>query len=265
MRVHSPREVAVCAGTAGSACGGPPGGCLWAQGESTEGPLSPSRARSSLVWILSVRYHTGLVTLGPVPRQRGTDRGGDRQSGPFWRPEPWEKPELSGNSVFPPPPPQRLPPPAGRPPPTLALALALTPASPGPALCPHSHVKGLHLNMAFILNGRILTLFLVRHCPRLFGFTQRDMELMLPFKEKIFYKPLRESGYMHIQSTKPDTVGEPALGTRRPGRGSRPFHPAGRWRGVGGLTRPRSRAPGMHTAREGPELALRLRVSAEVI
>nr|XP_060500896.1 epoxide hydrolase 1 [Panthera onca] len=68
-----------------------------------------------------------------------------------------------------------------------------------------SHVKGLHLNMAFILNGRILTLFLVWHCARLFGFTQRDMELMLPFK--IFYRLLRESGYMHIQSTKPDTVG----------------------------------------------------------
>ncbi|XP_025782066.1 epoxide hydrolase 1 [Puma concolor] len=83
----------------------------------------------------------------------------------------------------------------------------------GALICTHmaqmvpSHVKGLHLNMAFILNGRILTLFLVRHCPRLFGFTQRDMELMLPFKEKIFYRPLRESGYMHIQSTKPDTVG----------------------------------------------------------
>ncbi|XP_043424575.1 epoxide hydrolase 1 [Prionailurus bengalensis] len=83
----------------------------------------------------------------------------------------------------------------------------------GALICTHmaqmvpSHVKGLHLNMAFILNGRILTLFLARHCPRLFGFTQRDMELMLPFKEKIFYRPLRESGYMHIQSTKPDTVG----------------------------------------------------------
>ncbi|XP_058557998.1 epoxide hydrolase 1-like [Neofelis nebulosa] len=83
----------------------------------------------------------------------------------------------------------------------------------GALICTHmaqmvpSHVKGLHLNMVFILNGRILTLFLVRHCPRLFGFTQRDMELMLPFKEKIFYRPLRESGYMHIQSTKPDTVG----------------------------------------------------------
>uniref|UniRef100_A0A673SUS2 Epoxide hydrolase n=1 Tax=Suricata suricatta TaxID=37032 RepID=A0A673SUS2_SURSU len=75
-----------------------------------------------------------------------------------------------------------------------------------------SHVKGLHLNMAFILNGGILTLFLVRCCPRLFGYTERDMELLLPVKEKIFYTTLRESGYMHIQSTKPDTVGELMLG-----------------------------------------------------
>lgn len=73
--------------------------------------------------------------------------------------------------------------------------------------------------MAFLLNGGMLTLFLARHCPRLFGYTERDMELMCPVKEKIFYHSMRESGYMHIQSTKPDTVGERVLGLRSAGGG----------------------------------------------
>ena len=71
-----------------------------------------------------------------------------------------------------------------------------------------SHVKGMHLNMAFVIrNSYTLTLFLGRRFGRLFGYTERDMELIYPFKEKIFYTVMRESGYLHIQSTKPDTVG----------------------------------------------------------
>ncbi|XP_011359143.1 epoxide hydrolase 1 [Pteropus vampyrus] len=71
-----------------------------------------------------------------------------------------------------------------------------------------SHVKGMHLNMALILrNFYTLTLFLGRRFGGLFGYTERDMELLYPVKEKIFYSIIRESGYMHIQSTKPDTVG----------------------------------------------------------
>nr|XP_021535181.1 epoxide hydrolase 1 [Neomonachus schauinslandi] len=70
-----------------------------------------------------------------------------------------------------------------------------------------SHVKGLHLNMAFVLNPGTLTLLLGRRFPRFFGYTQRDIELLYPFKEKVFYSLMRESGYMHIQGTKPDTVG----------------------------------------------------------
>ncbi|KAL2770723.1 epoxide hydrolase 1 isoform d precursor [Daubentonia madagascariensis] len=71
-----------------------------------------------------------------------------------------------------------------------------------------SHVKGLHLNMALILrNFFTLTLLLGRRFGGLFGYTERDMELMYPFKEKFFYSIMRESGYMHIQCTKPDTVG----------------------------------------------------------
>ncbi|KAF5914082.1 hypothetical protein HPG69_010241 [Diceros bicornis minor] len=72
-----------------------------------------------------------------------------------------------------------------------------------------SHVKGLHLNMALVLrNFYTLTLLLGRRFSGLFGYTERDVELMYPFKEKIFYSIMRESGYMHIQCTKPDTVGE---------------------------------------------------------
>uniref|UniRef100_A0A8D1CYB7 Epoxide hydrolase 1 n=1 Tax=Sus scrofa TaxID=9823 RepID=A0A8D1CYB7_PIG len=70
-----------------------------------------------------------------------------------------------------------------------------------------SHVKGLHLNVALVLrNVYTLTFFLGRRLGRLFGYTERDLELLYPFK-KTFYTLMRESGYMHIQSTKPDTVG----------------------------------------------------------
>lgn len=90
-----------------------------------------------------------------------------------------------------------------------------------------SHVKGLHLNMAFVVrNFHTLTLFLGPRFRKLFGYTERDMELMSPLKEKMFYSLIRESGYMHIQCTKPDTVGacrEGAHGAR--GGGLHPFHP----------------------------------------
>lgn len=67
-----------------------------------------------------------------------------------------------------------------------------------------------------------LTLFLGRRFRGLFGYTERDMELMYPVKEKIFYTLMRESGYMHIQSTKPDTVGECSAGEGVPhGAGGR--------------------------------------------
>ncbi|KAB1258916.1 Epoxide hydrolase 1 [Camelus dromedarius] len=70
-----------------------------------------------------------------------------------------------------------------------------------------SHVKGLHLNMALILrNFYTISLLLGRRFGGLFGYTERDMELLYPFK-KVFYSLVRESGYMHIQCTKPDTVG----------------------------------------------------------
>ncbi|KAF6073264.1 epoxide hydrolase 1 [Phyllostomus discolor] len=70
------------------------------------------------------------------------------------------------------------------------------------------HVKGLHVNMAFVLrNFYTLTLFLGARLQKFFGYTERDVELMFPLKEKMLYSLVRESGYLHIQSTKPDTVG----------------------------------------------------------
>uniref|UniRef100_A0A8C5LJ36 Epoxide hydrolase n=1 Tax=Jaculus jaculus TaxID=51337 RepID=A0A8C5LJ36_JACJA len=71
-----------------------------------------------------------------------------------------------------------------------------------------SHVKGLHLNMALISRTfYTLTPLLGRRFGGLFGYTERDTQLLYPFKEKIFYSIMRESGYLHIQATKPDTVG----------------------------------------------------------
>lgn len=70
--------------------------------------------------------------------------------------------------------------------------------------------------MAFVVrNFHALTLFLGPRFRKLFGYTERDMQLMYPLKEKVFYSLIRESGYMHIQCTKPDTVGAcPSRGAR---------------------------------------------------
>ncbi|XP_072106439.1 epoxide hydrolase 1-like, partial [Mobula birostris] len=70
-------------------------------------------------------------------------------------------------------------------------------------------VLGIHLNFFPLtkLNLQILpSLFLGPYMPSLFGFTQTDVERMYPFMRNIS-KLLKESGYMHIQGTKPDTVG----------------------------------------------------------
>ncbi|XP_040286492.1 epoxide hydrolase 1 [Bufo bufo] len=73
-----------------------------------------------------------------------------------------------------------------------------------------SNVKGLHLNMVFLSSGSltvVLSIFLGRWFPGLFGFDQEDLRRMFPFVKKFFYHPMKESGYMHIQATKPDTAG----------------------------------------------------------
>lgn len=53
-----------------------------------------------------------------------------------------------------------------------------------------------------------LSILLGRYFPRLFGFTDRDIQRLYPCMEKLVVETVKESGYMHIQSTKPDTVGE---------------------------------------------------------
>ncbi|KAM3930699.1 epoxide hydrolase 1-like [Leptodactylus fuscus] len=71
-------------------------------------------------------------------------------------------------------------------------------------------VKGLHLNVVFISNGglkMLLCILLGRYLPWLVGFTREDVKRFFPFTEKSVYAVLRESGYLHIQGTKPDTVG----------------------------------------------------------
>ncbi|XP_066467765.1 epoxide hydrolase 1 isoform X2 [Tiliqua scincoides] len=72
------------------------------------------------------------------------------------------------------------------------------------------HVKGLHLNMAVNLTlgfKELVSILLGRHFPKLFGFQDEDVQRMFPFKAKVLYKLLMESGYFHLQATKPDTAG----------------------------------------------------------
>ncbi|XP_073527778.1 epoxide hydrolase 1-like isoform X2 [Phyllobates terribilis] len=71
-------------------------------------------------------------------------------------------------------------------------------------------VKGLHLNMYIITKGglkMLLCLLLGRYLPWLVGFTREDVARVYPYIEKSGYAIMLESGYLHIQSTKPDTVG----------------------------------------------------------
>ncbi|XP_009684985.2 epoxide hydrolase 1 isoform X1 [Struthio camelus] len=71
-------------------------------------------------------------------------------------------------------------------------------------------VKGLHLNLIFISTrglGRMISVMLGSYVPWLVGLTKEDVRRMYPFLQKNIYNLLRESGYLHIQATKPDTAG----------------------------------------------------------
>ncbi|XP_034554727.1 epoxide hydrolase 1 [Notolabrus celidotus] len=70
-------------------------------------------------------------------------------------------------------------------------------------------VKGLHVNFAPPNPGLLMasSLMLGRRFPKLFGFTDLDVQRLFPCFEKQMVEPIKESGYMHIQATKPDTVG----------------------------------------------------------
>lgn len=73
-----------------------------------------------------------------------------------------------------------------------------------------THVKGLHLSMVSVGRmsfTRLFSLAFGQYFPGFFGFQDEDVRRMYPILKKMFYKTLRESGYLHIQATKPDTVG----------------------------------------------------------
>lgn len=53
-----------------------------------------------------------------------------------------------------------------------------------------------------------LSIMFGRHFPKLFGFTEVDIQRLYPCKEKLVVESIKETGYMHIQATKPDTVGK---------------------------------------------------------
>lgn len=75
-----------------------------------------------------------------------------------------------------------------------------------------SCVKGLHLNMCVSLKGFkvLLSLIIGPYLPFLVGFSREDVRRLFPYFEKNVWEMLRESGYLHIQATKPDTAGESA-------------------------------------------------------
>lgn len=69
---------------------------------------------------------------------------------------------------------------------------------------------GLHVNMIAARAGStrtILSLIIGRYLPFLVGFTREDVRRLYPYMQKNVYEILKESGYMHIQATKPDTAG----------------------------------------------------------
>ncbi|XP_017568743.1 epoxide hydrolase 1-like isoform X1 [Pygocentrus nattereri] len=71
-------------------------------------------------------------------------------------------------------------------------------------------VKGLHLNMFPVSNANLvvlLSLLLGSHFPSLVGFSQEDVNRLYPYIQKNVFSMLRETGYLHIQATKPDTAG----------------------------------------------------------
>ncbi|XP_062858094.1 epoxide hydrolase 1 [Trichomycterus rosablanca] len=71
-------------------------------------------------------------------------------------------------------------------------------------------VKGLHVNFAPLDKPNLtvtLSMLLGRYFPNLFGFTEHDVKQLFPCMQKLVVNGLKETGYMHIQATKPDTAG----------------------------------------------------------
>lgn len=72
-------------------------------------------------------------------------------------------------------------------------------------------IKGLHLNFAPPSKPglpMVLSIMLGRHFPKMFGFNEHDIQRIYPVVQNLVVESVKESGYMHIQATKPDTVGK---------------------------------------------------------
>lgn len=54
----------------------------------------------------------------------------------------------------------------------------------------------------------LLSIIIGPYLPFLVGFSQEDVRRLFPFFQKNVWEMLKESGYLHIQATKPDTAGE---------------------------------------------------------
>ncbi|NP_001121449.1 epoxide hydrolase 1 precursor [Xenopus tropicalis] len=73
-----------------------------------------------------------------------------------------------------------------------------------------NQVKGLHINMAAAFPTKlpqILSVVLGQRFPGLFGLHDEDVRRIFPFFKKVVSHVIKESGYMHLQATKPDTAG----------------------------------------------------------
>ncbi|KAJ8009139.1 hypothetical protein DPEC_G00085790 [Dallia pectoralis] len=71
-------------------------------------------------------------------------------------------------------------------------------------------VRGMHLNFAppaLLGLTTVLSLLLGRRFPKLFGFDDVDVQHIYPVFQNLVVETIKESGYLHIQATKPDTVG----------------------------------------------------------
>ncbi|TRY81470.1 hypothetical protein DNTS_007231 [Danionella cerebrum] len=71
-------------------------------------------------------------------------------------------------------------------------------------------VKGLHINFApppTTSFSMVMSMIMGKQFPKLFGFSEHDVKRLFPCMEKLVVNALKETGYMHIQSTKPDTAG----------------------------------------------------------
>ncbi|XP_026551153.1 epoxide hydrolase 1 isoform X1 [Pseudonaja textilis] len=72
------------------------------------------------------------------------------------------------------------------------------------------HVKGIHINLVYLSTfsfKQLLSILLGQYFPGLFGFQAEDIQRLFPFKRKVLHIIFLESGYLHLQATKPDTVG----------------------------------------------------------